>query len=150
MELFKKNALFMLKYIPVQLILMGINMQNMILVSDIVEENGKTVKQNNLEMVHDISLGSLVEIVEDEYSEDGGVRMFVVDYSRDCDGTPLYDLSHDKNAAQKLKQFEADCEAGEFETEPYGFALKMVSKGRYMGLIAANYGREGLKVIKEA
>jgi hypothetical protein len=31
-------------------------------IADIVEENGKTVRENNLDMAHDISIGSLVEV----------------------------------------------------------------------------------------
>lgn len=77
---------------------------SILIVSDIVQENGKTIKQNNLERKHNIPIDSLVEINHDfdgDVSEDcrmGGVRMFVVNHSRDCDGTPLYDLSFNKTA----------------------------------------------------
>lgn len=67
-----------------------------VFIGDIVEANGKTLKDNNLGLDHTIPLGSLVEVRE----EDGvpGVRLYVVKHTRDCDGTPLYGLSPNKNA----------------------------------------------------
>jgi hypothetical protein len=57
-------------------------------IKDIVEENGLTTEQNNLNKKHNIKIGSLVEL-------ENGVRLFIVKCSRDCDGTPLYYLCHD-------------------------------------------------------
>ena len=62
------------------------------IVPNIVEPNGKTVKQNNLEQGHKIPLKTLVE-VNIPYSDHHGIRMFVCDHTRDCDGTPLYALA---------------------------------------------------------
>jgi predicted acyl esterase len=67
-----------------------------------VEPNGKTVKENNLELKHNIPLGSLVEVKSDNWYGDGAceiwkARLWVLDHSRDCDGTPLYILGRDKN-----------------------------------------------------
>lgn len=67
-------------------------------VADIVEENGKTIRENNLEKVHDIPIGTLVEVKYDEWFGDGAcvkahARLWVVSHDRDCDGTPLYSLS---------------------------------------------------------
>ena len=61
-------------------------------VSDIIEENGKTIRENNLAKKHKIPLYSLVEINVEDGNEDNGVRLFVVNHSRDCDGMPLYNL----------------------------------------------------------
>lgn len=66
--------------------------------SDIVEENGKTIRENNLEKVHDIQIGTLVEVKFHEWHGDGAcekvhARLWVVSHDRDCDGTPLYSLS---------------------------------------------------------
>lgn len=69
------------------------------MIHDIVEENGKTIRENNLARQHEIPVDSLVEIVPwDETSEEeyGGVRLFVVKHTRDCDGTPLYSLAPKK------------------------------------------------------
>jgi len=67
-------------------------------VADIVEENGKTIRENNLEKAHDIPIGTLVEVKYDEWHGDGAcekvhARLWVVSHDRDCDGTPLYSLS---------------------------------------------------------
>lgn len=71
-------------------------------VADIVEENGKTIRQNNLEKTHDIPIGTLVEVKFDEWHGDGAcekvhARLWVVSHDRDCDGTPLYSLSKYKD-----------------------------------------------------
>ncbi len=57
-------------------------------VADLVapDSNGKTFRQVNMEMKHNIPIGTLVEI---SYT---GERLFVVEHTRDCDGTPMYSL----------------------------------------------------------
>ena len=77
-------------------------MDNIIFIGDIVEENGKTVKENNLEKKHNIPIGSLVEVKSSEWYGDGAcerweARLWVVNHSRDCDGTQLYILGRDKD-----------------------------------------------------
>lgn len=57
------------------------------LYGDVVEKNGKTIKENNLEQTHNFPVGSLVEI------KDTQERLYVKKLTRDCDGTPLYSLS---------------------------------------------------------
>ncbi len=64
---------------------------------DMVESNGKTIKENNLAIKHKIPIGSLVEVKFDEWFGDGAcwkvqARLFVDAHTRDCDGTPLYTL----------------------------------------------------------
>lgn len=70
----------------------------MIFVGDIVEKNGKTIKENNLEERHNIPIGSLVEVKYNKWYGEGAcakihARLWVVEHNRDCDGTPLYTLS---------------------------------------------------------
>ena len=67
-------------------------------VADIVEPNGKTIRENNMEKQHNLRVGDLVEVKTDEWKGDGAcmkihARMFIVWCGRDCDGTPLYWLS---------------------------------------------------------
>jgi hypothetical protein len=67
-------------------------------VADIVEENGKTIRQNNQEKTHDIPIGTLVEVKYDKWHSKGAcvkthARLWVWSHDRDCDGTPLYSLS---------------------------------------------------------
>ena len=64
---------------------------------DLVEENGKTVRENNMAIRHKIPIGTLVDVKYDEWYGDGAcskvhARLFVVEHNRDCDGTPLYGL----------------------------------------------------------
>lgn len=78
----------------------GIEFMN---VSDIVESNGKTIYANNMEKKHNIPLGALVEVKYDEWYGDGAcaiihARLWVVSRVRDCDGTPLYWLSHHRRS----------------------------------------------------
>ena len=63
-------------------------------VADIVEPNGKTIRENNMEKQHNLRVGDLVEVKTDEWKGDGAcmkihARMFIVWCGRDCDGTPL-------------------------------------------------------------
>ncbi len=65
-------------------------------VADLVNpETGKTWRQENMEQTHKIPIGSLVEI-HGEYLDNAGARLWVVEHSRDCDGTPLYTLATKK------------------------------------------------------
>lgn len=64
------------------------------------EGSDKTYRQLNSEKIHNIPLGALVEVrsynVDLDSFEDNpfGLRLYVVEHSRDCDQTPLYSLSH--------------------------------------------------------
>jgi hypothetical protein len=74
------------------------------MIHNLVEENGKTIKQNNMEKQHQIPIGALVEVKFDTWFGDGAcwkvhARLWVVAHNRDCDGTPLYGLSRWKDAA---------------------------------------------------
>lgn len=55
-------------------------------VADLVNpETGNTYRQDNLALSHTIPVGALVEL-------ENGVRLHVLQQTRDCDGTPLYSL----------------------------------------------------------
>jgi len=69
-----------------------------IMFADIVEENGKTIRENNMAREHKYPIGTLVEVAWDEYF--GGccgmavkAHLHVISHNRDCDGTPLYTLA---------------------------------------------------------
>ena len=59
--------------------------------SDMIEENGKTVKENNITIKHKIPIGTLVE-VDCDYLSSHKVRLYVKEHTRDCDGSPLYSI----------------------------------------------------------
>lgn len=59
-------------------------------------ETGKTWKDENLEKGHNLPLGCLVRVKDtDRYNDGGGLVLYVARHSRDCDGSPLYSLTHD-------------------------------------------------------
>lgn len=68
-------------------------MPEIVLYSELVEANGKTIRENNLERTHQLPLGALVEINAPEVKDHHGLRLWIVAHMRDCDGTPLYGLS---------------------------------------------------------
>lgn len=73
-------------------------MAELIMIHDLVEANGRTIRENNREKPHNIPLGTLVEVKFDAWFGEGGcwkvhARMWVVLQGRDCDGTPLYSIS---------------------------------------------------------
>jgi len=66
--------------------------------SEIIEANGKTIRENNMELQHKIPVGTLVDLEYTEYYGYGAgvrakARMYVVGHCRDCDGTPLYSVA---------------------------------------------------------
>jgi hypothetical protein len=66
-----------------------------------------------LALKHNVPIGSLVEITyESKYAEAHervkGLRLFVVKHSRDCDGSPLYALSHSLTAQDDYDKIEQD------------------------------------------
>ena len=104
-------------------------------VNDIIEQNGKTWKENNLEKVHTIPLDTLVEINYPD-SKYHRMRMYVVHYDRDCDGTPIYSLG--KKGDRYRNPTEED-------TEGDTWARKMFN----LTDIHYAFGEESLIVIKE-
>lgn len=95
-------------------------------------ETGKTYREENNAKSHNIPLGTLVEVdFDDSYLESPkkGLRLFVVQHDRDCDGTPLYSLSFEKNWKPNMfgEQFKA-------------FARWAIDTG---------YSEDCLKIVKE-
>jgi len=82
-------------------------MVDLVYVPDMIESNGKTVRENNMEIKHSLVIGDEVRFIEGEdFSErycsedpkqiqDAVARgtFFVASIDRDCDGTPLYTLT---------------------------------------------------------
>lgn len=65
-------------------------------------ETGKTYREQNEEKIHNIPVGTLVEIVADpEQDWFDGVRLYIVHHHRDCDGTPLYAMTFDKTDTEQ-------------------------------------------------
>ncbi len=117
-------------------------MNKVAFVKDIVEDNDKTIEENNLEIKHNIPLGTLVEIVTwDEESEEkyGGLRLFVVEHSRDFDGTPLYGLSWDIELIDKTQE----------EWKEMDHPLERLIKFANSQNVNRGFSENSLKVIKQ-
>lgn len=123
-----------------------------ILVSNIVEANGMTVKENNLLKEHGIAIGALVEVHGDSNDEESanGLRLFVVEHARDCDGTPLYSLSFKRNALQELKEAEKDQQKikNSRNATATDASLALYCRGLAQGSILHGYPESCLKLIK--
>lgn len=77
-------------------------MTKAVFVGDITENNGKTIKENNLEREHQFPINTLVDITFEESFDNEAyqkveARVYVYSHGRDCDGTPLYTLSKKRN-----------------------------------------------------
>lgn len=124
---------------------------SIISVSDIVESNGKTNKENNLSTQHTIPLRTLVEISYDsEYEDDSenksGLRLFVVNHSRDCDGTPLYNLSFDLTAYTEWYKLNEKVKSENY-LDSMDQALTKAIWWQTGGKILRHYSADSLKVI---
>jgi len=64
---------------------------------DIGDPEKITYREINNSKSHNYSVGSLVEL-------DSGCRLFVARHTRDCDGTPLYNLTHEAQGQDPLNQ----------------------------------------------
>lgn len=65
---------------------------------DPADPQGRSYRQVNAERIHQIPLGTLVEV------DESGERLYVVKQGRDCDQTPLYWLSM-KGHTEPLNEF---------------------------------------------
>ena len=120
-----------------------------ILVPDIVEANGKTIRENNLELKHRYPIGSLVEVSSDFDQGDNGLRLFVVRHSRDCDGEPLYDLSFNLNIVQDIEEAKVIVQ-DIIKSKPYQAENHLIflwSLGHAEGQVMNHYGEASLKLI---
>ena len=132
---------------------------NAVFLHNIVEENGQTIRQNNLGIKHTIPLYSLVEIKPscDDDIDDGsmyeyhraGIRLYVVAHTRDCDGTPLYSLSFDKDAYNRWSKVDKDVKNGRFDSDQEASMAKAIWWNEN-GKIDHGYAEESLILIKEA
>ncbi len=60
-------------------------------------DTGESYKKGNMKLTHKIPVGTLVELLPADDEEHAGVRLYVVEHNRDCDGTPLYAMSAKKS-----------------------------------------------------
>jgi hypothetical protein len=115
---------------------------SVVFVSDIVNpKTGLTGRQENLQVKHSIPIGALVEILEydihrEVYYEDNGLRLYVCKHTRDCDGTPLYDLTFSTlkeftNAVEIGRRSVVECDGMHYRGDVFihGHVLTALSEG---------------------
>ena len=117
----------------------------MINFSDIVEANGKTIKENNTSLPHNIPIGTLVE-VNIHYSKEHGIRLFVCSHDRDCDGTPLYSLSFKKDVSKEIESLDEDLKKYERHTSDYAITHWALTNNK--GSITGGFPEDSLIIIK--
>lgn len=76
--------------------------KQIVVFGDLVENNGKTIRENNFAQKHKYPLGTIIEVdieINTDFGGDSYVNLkgtsvlYVVSHNRDCDGTPLYGVS---------------------------------------------------------
>jgi len=127
---------------------------NIINIKDIVEDNGKTVEENNLAVGHNIPIGTVVEFEfetchhhdSEIHGGDGlfskGIKRLVVcEHNRDCDGSPLYAMACCANPGEQLDDFFSAIGAA----NPQGFLRNNLLESMYQ--YTSGYPEEALTVI---
>lgn len=119
---------------------------SIVFVHDYVEPNGQSIRENNYDRQHTIPIGAIVEVVYDDRDEDEdaqtfGLRLFVVNHSRDCDGTPLYDLSFCRTAFKDHQEMVEAAAGGDRLAD----RLRWQTSGRML----RHYSADCLKIIPQ-
>lgn len=117
-------------------------------VADLVNpKTGLTYRQENSQLTHSIPIGAIVECLpynddpEKDYNEHTGLRLFVVEHNRDCDGTPLYSLS--SFTLEEIEEHKNFIAGGVFEKEGMRMRAEITMKMYHRG-----FSETALKLIK--
>ena len=89
--------------------------------------SGKTWRQKNREIKHKIPIDTLVEVLGNVDDANYGIRLYVCKYQRDCDETPLYGLTWNKNDYNRFKntKYESHYFTGGYPES----ALRIIKEG---------------------
>lgn len=120
--------------------------------ADIVEGNGKTVRENNFSKGHNIPVHSIIE-VNCKGSNLHRLRLYVTAHGQDCDGSPLYYLSHDPHAFEKYNQCRQDVDNKVWEETPddiYARGIALWKLHNAQGALINGWSEDGLILIHEA
>jgi hypothetical protein len=113
-------------------------MPDFVIVHNLVEANGKTVRENNLATEHSIPIGTLVE-VNCDYLPEHRTRQFIAAHGRDCDGEPLYSLCASRNHCND-----------QIGTDGYGDARSQESIDLYRRVYHnGSWGRDALIIVDD-
>ena len=117
--------------------------------SEIVEENGKTIRQNNLELKHKYPIGTLVEFEVDHCGSGnafikGKAQAYVCHQGRDCDGSPLYDMCLWRPDMWEDLGYSTE----EWSRQTNGLSPRSLSMEAIFQIWFRNYGEDSLKQIE--
>ena len=87
-------------------------MTKIIAFSQIVESNGKTIRENNMEIQHKLSVGT--QVYSRYMKRSGEIKSL----NRDCDGTPLYSVTVEYNLGDDDLIPLRDYFSGNYEKRP--------------------------------
>ena len=109
-------------------------MPDITFVGDIVEENGKTWRENREAIPHNIPIDTLVEVKYDSWYGNGAcskvrARLFVVEHARDCDGSPLYTLAAVPQKDEVLSLIDLRLQLPDFIRHQLDVALRHIVTG---------------------
>lgn len=79
-------------------------MSNVQVTHRLVEKNGKTIRENNMQIKHGFAVNDRVRFFHDQW--DQHILAYVAILTRDCDGEPLYVLVPDRNKVEKIRECE--------------------------------------------
>lgn len=125
------------------------NKVEILIASSIVDpKTGLTRKEVNMKKTHNFPLNSKVQVVDygDGSDECLGLILYVTKHGRDCDGTPLYYLSHQTaekytTAAKYIHEFLV--ERGVLLNQPY----HPDNANIFASPLEGGYSEESLKLI---
>jgi hypothetical protein len=113
---------------------------------DLVEGNGKTIEQNNLATTHKYPIGTLVQFETETchgkcVTKTSGT-LYVMEHTRDCDGTPLYSLG-----AMDLSNEGNMQDYNDYGSNQHHFVRRILRKGLYDMIY--NFGEDSLKPVEK-
>lgn len=103
--------------------------------SPAIENANQITSKSHTDATHKIPVGALVEL-------ESGVRLFVIKHTYDCDGEPLYNLTHNITDYWAIKEKSQDPKT-DFLTRQ----LNIYYKGRLHGMTSGAYLESALKEI---
>lgn len=118
---------------------------------NIIEENGLSIKENNMKRKHNIPIGTIVETEIDDSGPSydtyfrGTGKFYVISHDRDCDGTPLYSIC----LYNCHKEFKESRENGVVKPFPELYPNFTVPSFVYFMMmnIKTGYSEESLKIV---
>lgn len=113
------------------------------------DPNGLTIREANAQIQHKYPIGTLVQVKFDTWFGDGAcmkveARLWVLEHTRDCDGTPLYTLC--EKSWQEMEDSRNEL------IKSHGYAIKptaqIFKENPYNWFITRGHGEDHLTPIE--